>query len=402
MALADIKIDVVKLLGKSHPLVQALFFKRSWASSETKGILNTTEDEACSICKEPGGREPKAGLRCGTCFACAVDKGVVHECLEGTFDPEGPRLKKDEREILGQKNGGTVIQSLVFDKKIFSKDEAVEWAKSRNFKFEKVDTKENTLRLRQLDPNEFDKGGFGEGQQFRSVVITKGVTATIGFLSGSKAEDLPIWGKSILCDVIAGLSGSKSAPGSQESEVIVPDDPKAPAGAKSSAKEITVNVPDLSDAKGLAKLTDQVAKALQIGTKGETRDVKTEYSICKVDLDRRLVTGPAMVPNKVDTQGDFELAEEIEEAAHNFLIDARGVDDMHEVFEGIGVPVESFILRRDEIVGKNKDGSDRILEKGTWMLTVKVTNPDTWLRVKSGELTGFSIVFRGEREAVHA
>jgi len=31
------------------------------------------------------------------------------------------------------------------------------------------------------------------------------------------------------------------------------------------------------------------------------------------------------------------------------------------------------------------------LEKGTWMLSMKVNNPDIWDKVKSGEIKGFSI-----------
>ncbi len=150
-------------------------------------------------------------------------------------------------------------------------------------------------------------------------------------------------------------------------------------------------------------LTDGVSAFMgfmKSGSKARMDETKTKVRtmgyFTKVDETQRLVTGPALVPNVVDSQGDFELKEEIEKAAHFFMAAHRGIDEMHKVFEGIGVPVESHLLRDSEFMG------EKLFPKGTWMLTVKVTNDDTWTKVKNGELRGFSIVFRGTREAISA
>lgn len=114
----------------------------------------------------------------------------------------------------------------------------------------------------------------------------------------------------------------------------------------------------------------------------------------KVDKARRIVEGPALVPNVMDLQGDFELAEDIEETAHKFLSDFRNIGEMHRKFTNIGALIESWILRQDIQVGK------RTLPKGTWMVAVKVLNDATWKKVETGELRGFSIGYTGRRHEV--
>lgn len=389
MAATKVTINIESLLGKYLPGYAKSTLLPRWTDLQEKSILDSTEDEKCAICS----KEHPAGLRCGICFDCAIEKGVIHECLEGTFNVDDPRIKS-AGGAKGAKQEGTVIQSLVFEKGVFSEAEAKQWAKDHNFRADKVDSKKGEFRLRQQSPGDFDPNGFAPGEKFRTITITKGLQATIGFLSKAEAEKIASGVKAALGAAMGALGApeSREAGASGTSEAgkgsDTGDSDTRDPGAKSAGQEIIDGLMEAVAGVGL-KTT-------------EVREIKAQYEIFKVDQDRRLVFGPAMVPDKVDTQGDFELSEDIEEAAHKFIAEHRGIDDMHMVFDGIGVPVESFILREDTVAGKNEDGSDRILPKGTWMLGVKVTNDDTWLRVKSGELTGFSIVFRGEREAVHA
>lgn len=49
------------------------------------------------------------------------------------------------------------VQSLVFSKSKFDKEEAKKWAKKHGFKSSGVDEKENTYRLRQQEPGKFAK-----------------------------------------------------------------------------------------------------------------------------------------------------------------------------------------------------------------------------------------------------
>ena len=120
--------------------------------------------------------------------------------------------------------------------------------------------------------------------------------------------------------------------------------------------------------------------------------------IMKVDNAKRIVTGAVLVPMLVDSQGDFEFAEDIEKAAHGFMKEARNIGEQHSVFSGIGVPVESWLLREPMVVKAGQDW--KLYPQGTWMMSVFVDKDKTWEKVRNGDLTGFSIGFRGVREAV--
>ncbi len=63
------------------------------------------------------------------------------------------------------------VQSLIFSKEHFTRDEALAWAKEHDFKAGKVHKTENSYRLRQFDP--------GACESFRSKRLTTGVTAVI-------------------------------------------------------------------------------------------------------------------------------------------------------------------------------------------------------------------------------
>jgi len=68
----------------------------------------------------------------------------------------------------------TTIQSLIFDKGLFSKSQAKRWATQHGFVSTGVDTKENTYRIRQHEPSSFSKG------TFRTIELSEGVQAVIG------------------------------------------------------------------------------------------------------------------------------------------------------------------------------------------------------------------------------
>ena len=89
-----------------------------------------------------------------------------------------------------------------------------------------------------------------------------------------------------------------------------------------------------------------------------------------------------------DAQGDVVSPEEIERAAHRFLVEGGGVAEMHGA-TGAGDVVESFIAR----------DNDPHFAPGAWVLGVRL-RPEAWERVRRGELTGFSVGGRGVRVPV--
>ena len=103
------------------------------------------------------------------------------------------------------------------------------------------------------------------------------------------------------------------------------------------------------------------------------------------DLDRRIVYGPVLIPDLPDTDGDIVSAEKIEQVAHRFMEEYRLMEHMHTL-ESIARPVESYIAPQDLTLG------EAFIPKGSWVAGAKVTNDAAWKDVKSGVLTGFSIV----------
>jgi hypothetical protein len=80
----------------------------------------------------------------------------------------------DVDSILKQEPPGTVAQTLIFDKKKFTREQAIRWAKGHNFKADKVDETENSYRLRQRAPGDFAR--------MRTISITDGVQMVVGVL----------------------------------------------------------------------------------------------------------------------------------------------------------------------------------------------------------------------------
>jgi hypothetical protein len=99
---------------------------------------------------------------------------------------------------------------------------------------------------------------------------------------------------------------------------------------------------------------------------------------------------PVLIPNETDKQGDVVPADEIETAAHDFLADYRQIDTDHDLFDGEGVPIESWTLKEAQTFTTPDGEETREYPAGTWMMGVQFAD-GAWQRVKDGELTGFSI-----------
>lgn len=122
----------------------------------------------------------------------------------------------------------------------------------------------------------------------------------------------------------------------------------------------------------------------------KAEDGKASFSaygkIVKTDADSHYVTGIVYEPMTEDSQGDCMTEDEIRKAAHWFAKNGDGIDIQHnfEKFEKAEV-VENWIAKADFEIGKEK------IKKGTWLMTVEITDPEVWSAVEKGELTGFSM-----------
>jgi len=108
---------------------------------------------------------------------------------DSLFDSKGaPNYKSltDIKQIIENElkvSTSTKVQSLIFDKQKFTVETCSKWALDHDFRAEKVDETENSIRLRQLDPNDFLE------DSFRTIELTDGVKAVVGRLKDGKDMD---------------------------------------------------------------------------------------------------------------------------------------------------------------------------------------------------------------------
>lgn len=122
---------------------------------------------------------------------------------------------------------------------------------------------------------------------------------------------------------------------------------------------------------------------------------KTQHvGICKINPQKRLVMGVVYEPNIIDAHGHFMKVEELETTAHRFMFGlstgAAGMDFMHSMDKGSGIPVESFLAPVDFTLGTQK------IIKGTWLINSFVRDDDVWNRILKGEIRGYSMAGHAE------
>lgn len=123
----------------------------------------------------------------------------------------------------------------------------------------------------------------------------------------------------------------------------------------------------------------------------ESMKFEKHVEIVKADAQRRVVTGVVMVPNEVDSQGDYERPETIESLSEGFMERlAKGGSQagvMHAKFPGAEslAPVENRVLSEPEKIG------DEEYPVGTWVAGLKIKDDTIWRLVKDQTLSGFSI-----------
>jgi DNA adenine methylase len=114
--------------------------------------------------------------------------------------------------------------------------------------------------------------------------------------------------------------------------------------------------------------------------------------------EKRLVTGPVLIPDCYDAQNDTISCEEIEDAAHSFMMNYRkNLSEMgleHRETTNEVVICESGILPVDAVI------NGTLLKRGSWVITAKIKSDSIWQKIKNGEITGFSIGGSGIREEV--
>jgi len=120
------------------------------------------------------------------------------------------------------------------------------------------------------------------------------------------------------------------------------------------------------------------------------------FDVLKTDDERQIAYGVVYEPGVVDVQDEFAEAEDIEKAAHGFMVGISSgesfIDERHTDTPLGAYVVESFIAPTDF----SYDAGERI-RKGTWVMAVHVPDKSDWERIKK-DYTGFSMAGTAQRE----
>ena len=146
----------------------------------------------------------------------------------------------------------------------------------------------------------------------------------------------------------------------------------------------------ISDAKiSFMSLVDKAANKREFlitKAKDGKANFTTAGRIIKVDSTNHYVTGIAYEPMTEDAHGNYMTEDEIVKAAYWFQKNGDKVDLQHSFEELSGAcVVENWVTKSEEVIG------DTTVQKGTWLVTVEVTDSDVWDQIEKGELTGFSM-----------
>tara|TARA_R110000772_G_scaffold208154_2_gene318630 strand:+ start:2546 stop:3598 length:1053 start_codon:yes stop_codon:yes gene_type:complete len=118
------------------------------------------------------------------------------------------------------------------------------------------------------------------------------------------------------------------------------------------------------------------------------------------DEDQRILVGPAMIPGQLIPRRDalgnsfhvYFTKDTVKKIAEKFLKENKhnNTDVNHDDdITTTNTLLESWIVEDSVYDKATKYGYN--VPKGTWMVSYKINNEETWSKIKSGELKGFSV-----------
>ena len=107
--------------------------------------------------------------------------------------------------------------------------------------------------------------------------------------------------------------------------------------------------------------------------------------------EERYVGGLVLTPGDDNARGDIWEPDDIRLMAHRFMEESRHIDYMHTT-KVVGTPIESYYFPTEQEGGQAEYGVyGETVPGGSWWLGSRVSNDEAWEKVKSGELTGYSM-----------
>ncbi len=157
------------------------------------------------------------------------------------------------------------------------------------------------------------------------------------------------------------------------------------AGSFTKCVEVLRQHPEIDNPEALCAWLHHEAEGIYPAEKFSEEDAVSFYApfVSKNNAER-LVTAPVLVAGEPDSDGEVVSPEQIRRVATEFMEKYRLVDVAHS-FNAVGVPIESWILRKSEKI------NDIELPAGSWLMTVKVTDDKVWQGILSDQYVGLSI-----------
>ena len=127
---------------------------------------------------------------------------------------------------------------------------------------------------------------------------------------------------------------------------------------------------------------------------------KNNLTFAKVDEDKHILISPALIPDKQifrhnpQTQSDYYVffsKDTVRQASELYLKNNnhhKATQEHSERVSGV-LTVESWIIEDPKMDKSTLYGFS--LPKGTWMVSMRITNDKVWKEIKSGTLRGLSI-----------
>jgi len=120
----------------------------------------------------------------------------------------------------------------------------------------------------------------------------------------------------------------------------------------------------------------------------EKKEVKNRDLAKSFNEDKRIFTSIALKADYRDSDGKFEdfwPKDVVSEAAWDFMENCQAGNISHIVNSDLLKVVESFISPVDFEMGGG------FVNKGDWVVSLRINDPDLWELCKNGEFTGFSV-----------
>jgi len=130
---------------------------------------------------------------------------------------------------------------------------------------------------------------------------------------------------------------------------------------------------------------------------------QTDVKITKADKKKQLVYGVVLAPYEVDSWLDYERPEEIEKAAHVYLL--RMWEGQKPAMVGKehkepihAIPVESFIAPVDFWYPGTPQTEEYKVKAGSWVLVTYIKDKKEFEKVLKGQYRGYSVQGLGRRK----